>query len=45
MPNAECVRAIFAAGHRKKKAFTGKIIDIVTKFHLDHALRNGCGSG
>jgi hypothetical protein len=33
---AECVRAISAAVHRKKKAFTGKIIDIVTKFHLDH---------
>jgi hypothetical protein len=39
---AKCVRAcvpcvISAAGHRKKWAFTGgKIIDIVTKFHLDH---------
>jgi hypothetical protein len=33
---AECVHAINAAGHRKKKAFTGKIIDIVTQFHLDH---------
>jgi hypothetical protein len=30
------VGAISAAGHRKKKAFTGKITDIVTKFHLDH---------
>jgi hypothetical protein len=34
MSDAECVRAISAAGHRKKKAFSGKIIDIVTQFHL-----------
>jgi hypothetical protein len=33
---ATCVRAISAAGHRKKKAFSGEIIDIVTKVHLDH---------
>jgi hypothetical protein len=33
---AKCVGAISAAGHRKKKAFTGKIIGIVTNFHLDH---------
>ena len=33
---AKCVRAISAGGHRKKRAFTNKITDIVTKFHLDH---------
>ena len=32
----KCVRAISDADHRKKKVFCGKIIDIVTQFHLDH---------
>ena len=32
----KCVRAISDADHRKKHPFSGKIVDIVTQFHLDH---------
>jgi hypothetical protein len=34
--HAEYVRAISTAANRKRRAFTGKIINTVTKFHLDH---------